>query len=222
MLELREYSLSELKKKLHISERQWNERKAAVLEYLKLFFDYEIQMRGRSYIFIIKAQYSEYEPMPGKDKAEQIQAFYIKKTDEILDYKPRNTGANIAREIEQTDNKYNHATGTMENYIRPYLKVNYYIDDKQWCEINYQNCSYDIISEEQLKYLEKQFDKYLSSRKVANLIADKEAGYLTKEEFCLRLDDRYLEALMQFKNKYGFRPYKAGELRKRAWIEDDK
>ena len=57
-------------------------------------------MRGRSYIFIIKPQYSEYEPMPDKDKAERIQAFYIKKTDEILDYKPRNIGANIARENE--------------------------------------------------------------------------------------------------------------------------
>ena len=190
--------------------------KAAVLEYLKLFFDYEIQMRGRSYIFIIKVQYSEYESMFGKNKAEQIQAFYIKKTDEILNYKSRSTGTNTAREIEQTDNKYNHATGTMENYIRLYLKANYYVDDKQQCEINYQNCSYDVISEEQLKYLDKQFEKYLSSRKIANLIADKEAGYLTKEEFCLRLDDRYLEALMQFKKKYGFRFYKAGELRERA------
>ena len=153
-------------------------------------------MRGRRYIFIIKAQYSEYESMFGKDKAEQIQAFYTKKIDEILDYKSRSTGTNIAREIGQTDNKYNHATGSMENYIKPYLKANYCIDDKQWCEINYQNCSYDVISEEQLKYLDQQFEKYLSSRKVANLIADKEAGYLIKEEFCLRLDDRYLEALM--------------------------
>ena len=111
----------------------------------------------------------------------------------------------------------------MENYIRPYLKANYYIDDdKQWCEINYQNCSYDVISEEQLRYLDKQFEKYLSSCEVANLIANREAGYLTKEEFCLRLDDRYLEALMQFKKKYSFRFYKAGELRKRVWIEDDK
>ena len=178
--------------------------KTAVLEYLKLFFDYEIQMRGRSYIFIIKAQYSEYESMFGKNKAKQIQAFYIKKTDEILDYKSRSTGTNIAREIGQTDNKYNHAIGSMENYIKPY-----------------KACKYQLKKEEQLKYLDKQFEKYLSSHKVANLIADKETGYLTKEEFCLRLDDRYLEALMQFKKKYGFRSYKAGELRKRIWIEDD-
>lgn len=87
-------------------------------------------MCGRSYIFVIKAQHSEYEPMPGKNKVERIQAFYTKKTDKILDYKPRNTGTNIAQEIEQADNKYNHATGTMENYIRPYLKANYCVDDK--------------------------------------------------------------------------------------------
>ena len=108
-------------------------------------------MRSRRYIFIIKTQYSKYESTFSKNKAEQIQAFYIKKTDEILDYKSRSTGTNIAREIEQTDNKYNHAIGSMKNYIKPYLKANYYVDDKQWCEINYQNCSYDVISEEQLK-----------------------------------------------------------------------
>ena len=65
----------------------------------------------------------------------------------------------------------------MENYIKPYFKANYCVDDKQQCEFNYKNYSYDVISKEQLKYLDKQFEKYLSSRKVANLIADKEVGY---------------------------------------------
>ena len=56
ILELIEYSLSELKKKLHISERQWNEQQSRSFRIFKIvFFDYEIQMRGRSYIFIIKS-----------------------------------------------------------------------------------------------------------------------------------------------------------------------
>ena len=36
--ELREYSLSELKKKLHISERQWNEQQSRSFRIFKIVF----------------------------------------------------------------------------------------------------------------------------------------------------------------------------------------
>ena len=38
---MEEYTLQELKEKLKISKRQWEERKEEVLEYMKLFFDYD-------------------------------------------------------------------------------------------------------------------------------------------------------------------------------------
>ena len=142
MIELKSYTLNELKTTLNISKRQWDERKSELLEYFKLFFDYEIQMQGRSYIFNIKEQFMEYEPIPRKDKTKDIKEYYIFTTDAILSEKPRNTGANVAREITATNNKYNHATGTVENYIRPHIKENYFINDKQWCGIDYNTCTY--------------------------------------------------------------------------------
>lgn len=221
MIELKEYNLTEFKKVLHITKWQWEERKEELLQYLKLYFDYEIQLKGKSYCFKIKAQYSEYEPLPRKSKTKEIQAFYANEADHILTYKPRNTGTNIAREIEHCNNKYEHATGTIANYIRPYLKKNYTVDNRQWCEIDYENFTYNPISDIQLKFLKDQFKKYLTSENIADAIADQEAGYTTKEEAYDCLKGYYTDALNAFKDEYGFRPYKAGELIKNAWVIED-
>lgn len=53
-IECKSYNLTELKTVLKISKRQWEDRKEELLEYLKLFFDYEITMNGRGYNIVIK------------------------------------------------------------------------------------------------------------------------------------------------------------------------
>lgn len=217
MIECKTYSLTEIKQILHISKRQWDERKEEVLEWLKVFFNYEINLKGHSYQFIIKEQYCEYEPLPRKSKVPEMKAFYENEADHILKYKPRNTGANIAREINARNNVYEHAEGTIANYIRPYLKANYTINEKEWCYIDYITFTYNVIPEEQLKYLKTQFEKYLSSSTTADIIADVEAGYITKDEGYNNLKCHYNDAINAFRDKYGFRPYKAGELHKCAF-----
>lgn len=199
----------------------WEERKEELLEYMKMYFNYEITLKGRSYQFHIKEQYQEYEPMPRKTRMPEIKAFYEQEAEHILTYKPRNTGANLAREIIDKNNKYNHAVGTAANYIKPFLKKNYEVGEREWCQINYDTYSYDKISAEQLKSLNELFNKYLSSNAMANAIADQEAGYTTKEEAYERLKVYYNDAMLAFKEKYGFRPYKAGELIKKAWVIED-
>lgn len=54
MIELKTYSLLELRKALKIPEKQWERRKDDLLEYFKLFFDYSYSFKGRSYVFDIK------------------------------------------------------------------------------------------------------------------------------------------------------------------------
>lgn len=222
MLECKTYNLTELKEILHISKRAWTERKEELLEYFKLFFDYEISIsKGGSYQFTIKEQYAEYEPLPRKTKVPEIKAFYEQEVDHILQYKPRNTGSNLAREIICKNNKQNHKAGTAANYIRPYLKQNYDVHDKEWCQINYETSSYDIITDKQLAFLKLQFEKYLNSTEVADILADEEAGYFTKEEVYGSLKARYDSAIKDFQAEFGFRPYKAGELRKKAWVKEE-
>lgn len=217
MIECKTYTLTEFKKILNITKWQWEERKEELFEWLKVFFDYDIKPKGRSYQFIIKEQYCEYEPLPRKSKVPEMRAFYENEADHILKYKPRNTGANIAREINAYNNKYEHAEGTIANYIRPYLKANYAINEKEWCYIDYTTFTYNVIPEEQLKYLKTQFEKYLSSSTTADIIADVEAGYITKDEGYNNLKRHYNDAINAFQDKYGFRPYKAGELHKCAF-----
>lgn len=220
MIELKIYDLEELKSTLHISKRMWNERREEVLEWMKLFFNYEITLKGRSYQFHIKEQYSEYEPLPRKSKIPEIKAFYETETGHILQYKPLNTGANVAREIEAKNNKYNHKDGTIANYIRPYIKARYDINDKVWCKINYQLYCYEPIDEEELKYLNSLFSKYLSSTTTADIMSEVEAGYINKEEGYEKLKGHYNDAIEAFKKKYSFRPYKAGYLKQKAWIDE--
>ena len=69
-------------------------------------------------------------------------------------------------------------------------------------------------------FLNNQFKKYLNSEVVANAIADQEAGYTSLEEAYENLKVHYNDAMNAFKMEYGFRPYKAGELIKKAWIEE--
>ena len=76
MIELKMYSLPELRKVLNIPEKQWERRKQELLEYLKLFFDYDYSYKGRVYMFNIKEQYAEYEPMPRKTQFKEIYNFY--------------------------------------------------------------------------------------------------------------------------------------------------
>ena len=186
---------------------------------MKLFFNYEITLKGRSYQFHIKEQYSEYEDFPKKKDVKAIKAFYEAETDHILQYKPLNTGANVAREIEAKNNKYNHKDGTIANYIRPYIKARYEINDKVWCKVNYDLYCYEPIDEQELKYLNSLFNKYLSSTSTADIISEVEAGYINKEEGYNRLKGHYNDAMKEFKEHYGFRPYKAGYLKQKAWDE---
>lgn len=215
LIECKIYTLSEFKDCLGITKHMWETRKDEVLDWLKLYFDYEIISQGRGYKVQVKKQYMEYDQLPRKSKVPEIQAFYEAETDHILQYKPRNTGANIAREIEAKNNKFNHKDGTIAHYVRPYLKKNYYVDDKEWCSINYAHFTYDKITDEELKYLNQQFNKYLSSTQTAAIIADAEAGYSTKDEAYAKLRGCYDNAMRAFKDKYGFRPYKAGVLRRK-------
>lgn len=183
MIECKEYTLSQFKNILKITERQWKYRHDELLDYLKLFFDYDITTSGRGYKITIRKQYAEYEPFPRKTKMPEIKDFYKKETEEIINYKPRNTGSNIAREIVRKNNCYQHQETTAANYVRPILKQDYTIVDKDWCEINYDTCKYTPITNEQYIFLLEQFDKFFTPVRMANLLGEVESGYIDKDEY---------------------------------------
>ena len=215
------YSIKELRKELGITDYAWETKKEDLLEYFKYFFDYEIHYQGRSTIFFIKEIYETYIPLPRKTKAKEIAQFYHEETEHLIKYKPLNTGSNIAREIIDTDNRYNHKEDTAARYVRSGLKENYKVaDEKVWCEPNYFNHTYIPLSETQVKELNELFIKYMGSdaTRIAGLIAEAESGQLSSEELKNKLiNGSYNDAICEFKKKYGFRPIKIGEYIKNAF-----
>jgi F420-0:gamma-glutamyl ligase-like protein len=67
--------------------------------------------------------------------------------------------------------------------------------------------------------LKKEFSKRFNSEEVVNIVADVDAGYSKKEEVYNCLKSSYDNVMTVFKDEFGFRPYRAGELKKNAWIE---
>lgn len=215
---MEEYTLQELKEKLKISKRQWEERKEEVLEYMKLFFDYDIVIKdGKGYKFIIKEQYCDYEPLPRKTKSKEISKFYEEEARHIIKYKPRNTSVNIAREINDMNNKYNHKLGTITNYVRPFVKENYTIDEKEWCYVDYATNEYVQINKEQRDFLKELFQKYLTEEGVVEALAMEDAGYIDEKVAYKMIKSRYNAVMTLFKKEYGFRPFKVGKLREKAF-----
>lgn len=161
MIECRKYTLAEFKEILHITKWQWEEKKEDLLEYLKLFFNYEITRVGRGYCVEVFEQYAEYESMPRKSKTKEMSEYYYECTREEVKAQPWNTGSNIARNIIAKDkNIYEHAEGTIGHYVRPIVKENFTSPNSntQWMKLAEDKLSYEPLTEEELDYLQHLFD----------------------------------------------------------------
>lgn len=208
---------TELIKLLQISGSTFKRRYTEIVEdYLPYFWNFKVSYKGRSVLYNVEEEYGELQPLPRKTK--NIKDFYVQKTDKIIESNPWNTGSNIARWVVATDNKFNHKEGTAANYIRPILKEEYNLsDERRWSEIDYEKYTYEPITQEQEKYLKELFEKYLGGEQIGNIIAERDAGYISKEQAYDKMEGNYNDAMKAFKEKYGFRPIKIGKYEKKAF-----
>lgn len=208
------YTTQELCKLLEISRDTLKRRRDEIMDYLSLFWDYEIISEGRTNYYVVKEEHSKIAPLPRKTRVKEMKEFYSEKTHSIIDKKPWNSGSNIAREICATDNVFAHSEKTARDYVRPVLKNDFEIaDDKQWMRINYLTFSYDPLDEEELNYLKEMFKRYIGrdAEVIADIISEQRSGYLSKEEAYDKINNTYDTAMDKFKEKYGFRPIKVAK-----------
>lgn len=227
MIECKKYSLTELKDILKISKRAWETRKEEVLDYLKMFFNYEIEYKGRNTYFIIKEQFNEYEPLPPKKDAEKISAYYKEETRKIIKEDPYNTGSNIARNIiAREENLYEHKEDTVANYIRPIIRKDFLppMAESSWRRLSANRLSYEPLTQEQLNFLYQLFeDNSLEGRKKKEIemFAAYKEGYLSEEQLKTFLFNNVSQAygslMTKFKAKFGFRPMLIKKLEENAW-----
>lgn len=143
-----------------------------------------------------------------------------------------NTGNNIARvmcnNVLSPAKQYNHTEDTAARYIRPILKSDFIKKMSRWCAIDYTTNQYIPLEIEQLDYLMRLFrgeientkESYKLSQEMMEIMADADAGNISKEEMKEKTVDTawklYNVKIEQFKKKYGFRPYKTP-----YWVEKD-
>ena len=212
------YTTKEVQQKLNVSRDTWKRRYEEILEYLRLYWDYDIMPKGRSNVFVVNEEYAPLEALPRKTKSLEMKEFYKEETDKIVQVNPWNSGANIARQIISKDNKYDHKEGTATNYVRPILKEEYTVsEDRKWMRLEYSTFRYVELSEEEAEYLKELFTKHLGKASIADIIASEEAGYISKEIAYGKIKGSYNDAMEEFMERYGFRPIKIGKYEKSAF-----
>ena len=212
------YSNKDVQEKLGVSPVTWKRRYDEILEYLRLYWDYELIQEGRSNVFVVNEEFAPLEKLPRKTKSVEMKEFYREQTDRIVQVNPWNSGANIARQIISKDNKYDHKEGTATNYVRPILKEEDTVsEDRKWMRLEYSTFRYVELSEEEVEYLKELFTKHLGKASIADIIASEEAGYISKEAAYGKIKGSYNDAMEEFMERYGFRPIKIGKYEKSAF-----
>lgn len=216
MIEPGRYSLTQIKDKLKISKHVWENRKEELLEHLKVFFDYDIDTKGRSTYFIIKEVFCDYQPLPNKRDAQIIAAHYLEKTREIVAEDPWNTGSNIARNIiAKEESLFNHKENTIAGYVRPIIREKFIppLAEKSWRRLSKDRLHYEPLTEEQEEFLNQLLtENSLEGQKKKELekFAEYKEGYITETELkdylMSSVGASYGSMMMRFKNKFGFTP----------------
>lgn len=205
---------------LNVKPNTFSAKKKKYLEYLKQYYDYEITNTNK--IILRK----ELKPFKTKMQArEQVKAnqteIYREWTHKIIQFKPLNSGSNIAREIDQSPMKpiEKHEQRTIENYVRPILKEDFEVINKKWCKIDYSTNTYEPLTAEELQFLYSLFKSKELSKDIMEVTAQYKAGNISKQEFQARVgtaaEKTYDKIINEFKKKFKFRPIKAANWRER-------
>lgn len=248
-------STKELIKRIGISERTWKSNQKDILLVLSDSCEYEVIYKGRAiiYHFLKDGEYS-YKRKSQKSSAaaavrdEAFESAII----ETLTDQPLNTAANVKRLIiddwpEVIDLGY--ADSTVYEYTRVRIRKWFgkdkydngsfedmqdlkerkgYIKDKVWGYLDSENNVYIPLSKEQVKEFIHMVVKNLRDieQKEIELLADLDAGTITKEEYKDMSEDlhydRYTSAKSSFRDKYGYFPINVPEyIVRRESIKDD-
>lgn len=228
-LQCKSYTTTELREVLSISETTWKRRKAEFLEYFKLFFDYTTEKSGHTQYYVIHEIYSDYEPLPRKQKdpsyLKDMTEFYANKTRDYVAIEPYNTGTNIARNITNFDNRYEHKVGTAAKYVRPVLKEEYEKEEIRWMYLDTKENGatyYVPLDEEELKDLKSIINSVSDKEGLNNYVFEKVADQVLDENGRpIRSDEKRLEfanaiiakakstfdlAMQIYKDRHGYRP----------------
>lgn len=228
------YTMKEVAKFNQVSYNVYRQKRSQYEEHMRLFFDYTVEKKGRSYQYIFISQKEEF--IPYKDFYSQVRTkaiqTQIKKT---IKQDPRQTGANVARIIivDGEIQALGLALSTLTRYTQVELKKlvekQYYIkEDYRWCILNTDANAYELLSQSKVEELRSYFkierDANLDNEE--NVLAQQQEGSLSKEEAAIKIGNLRMGAMIsgmkKFQEKYDAWPMKVPVYVRNALIEEEK
>lgn len=228
------YTMKEVAEFNQVSYNVYRQKRSQYEEHMRLFFDYTVEKKGRSYQYIFISQKEEF--IPYKDFYSQVRTkaiqTQIKKT---IKQDPRQTGANVARIIivDGEIQALGLALSTLTRYTQVELKKlvekQYYIkEDYRWCILNTDANAYELLSQSKVEELRSYFkierDANLDNEE--NVLAQQQEGSLSKEEAAIKIGNLRMGAMIsgmkKFQEKYDAWPMKVPVYVRNALIEEEK
>ena len=221
------YSLKEFCDLLNISSYVWKKRKEDLLEHLKDYFDYTIELGGyhnTEQIVTIKEVYDDYEPLPRKTQIKEKQQDYKTFTLDTIEKYPLNTTSNIARKAIKDQNlqsKWHHKKTAAANYIKPVINSSVVCKEaKYWCKLNKDINEYEPLTADQYNDFKDLLQKMSADggmERIAEIISLYKEGEISKIEYQELVSQiaqiEFQFVFQEFKAKYGFIPVKVPYLK---------
>ncbi len=162
--------------------------------------------------YILDELIKPFETPRERTSKEAKMKFYKERTDDIVTKEPYNSGANIARNISATNNKYNVKEETISKYVRTILKGFYISIDDHWSRPSEDHLHYIPLTAEEVAYLQSLFKSKSNNDLNYKYCAEYEAGNIDRQEFLELLGNNvlndYQTIMTAFQEKYGYRPIK--------------
>lgn len=228
----RQYTMKEVAEFNGVSYGVYRKRKQIYEDHMKLFFDYDVEKKGRSYYYTFIKQKEEF--VLYRDFHSQTRTKVIRnQIKETIDQDPRQTGSNIAR-IIIVDGEV-QALGltlpTLARYtqveLKKMLEKKYYVkEDYRWCILNRSTNTYELLPQDMVKELRGYFrvEQDANLENEENIFAQQQDGSLTEEEVVLKLSNLRLDAMLnglkRFQDKYNAWPMKVPVYVRNALVQN--
>lgn len=228
------YTMKEVAEFNGVSYATYRNKREQYEEHMKLFFEYIIEKKGRSYYYTFLEQKDDfilYKDFYSSTRSKVIRT-EIKK---VITKDPRQRGSNIARIIiingETQTLGLADSTITKHTYIelKRLVSQGYYVkDDYRWCILNHATNVYELMSEAQVEELRSYFrinhDANLDNEE--NILFEQKEGNISKEEAYKQLGELRMSAMIdgmkKFQAKYNAWPIKVPVYIRNALVEEEK
>ena len=180
-----------------VKSSTWSHKKNELLDHFSLYYEYDVEYKGRNTNYRIIKKLADYQKPPNKRAKEIRDATYADEIVEVIEKDPVQTAKNVARIIQDHPaiEAFNHAESTVYEYTRVRMRLMFskaiheggtagMILDKVWCRLDHEHNAYILMDDEAVKAFRDLFRAERDSANDAELeiLNDYQIGLISKSE----------------------------------------